>query len=125
MHAELPPEILYEIVAIAFTCFIDKYLDRAEKHVLQEDSTMYHLLRTSRQIRDVTRKVLKDALGVEARDCGRYSVCAHSMNIRSRLTRFVVPTVQPPLGISSQTSPDDVGGGPCRHTTIHLAEVPA
>ncbi|PSR90831.1 hypothetical protein EW026_g1724 [Hermanssonia centrifuga] len=68
----VPPEIAYIIVAQTCVQHIDEVMiDDHEAEHPDSDNPIIQLLVTSKQIRDVTRKVISDALGLKQLSDGR------------------------------------------------------
>ncbi|KAI0696809.1 hypothetical protein BC835DRAFT_1414041 [Cytidiella melzeri] len=79
MARELPPEILYHIVALTCVEYIDERIGTPLKQLVSKEdgNPIIPLLQTNHQLRKITQKVLFDALGVATNEDGRYkSLCA-------------------------------------------------
>lgn len=70
MSANIPPEVLYNIIATVCVEYIDDGFERPTKPGFDEYNPVVQLLQVNHQLREVTQKVIEDALGIETDSAG-------------------------------------------------------
>ena len=74
MPTTVPPEVLYDIIAIVCVRYIDDCYARSSRLGLDEYNPVVQLLQVNHRFRAITRMVMESTLGIETDNNGLYAI---------------------------------------------------